>query len=683
MAGKATQGRKSAQGKKVGKGKAAVKGKAAGRRAARTRRPRLPASAAFLQGVHSAVRKDLAASTDLPTFLDSLGGLTLEERKLLVRQALVLLDQNYVHLPLKEAMHAVDPVQRLRLLLHRLEQSREGSLVSEMSFHREMTAVFTSVRDLHTNYLLPAPFNQMQAFLPFTVEEYFEGGARRYLVSHIVAGFQHETFTRGVEVVRWNGVPIHRAVGILADRHGGSNLEARHARGLERLTFRPLAISPPPDEEWVMVDYRTADGAEHQLRFDWLLFPPPGEDGVDPDAATAHAAAQGIDLEMDLIQRGKKLLYAPGVVAAEKRLARRKTAATGLASNLPSKLEAKAVDSAHGRFGYIRIRSFNVADPAAFVAEFIRLAEQLPQEGLILDVRGNGGGHIHASENLLQVLTPTAIQPEPVQFVNTPLNLRICRRHAANPLGIDLAPWVESIAQAVETGATFSRGFPITPTAAANAIGQRYHGPVVLITDARCYSATDIFAAGFQDHGIGPILGVDGNTGAGGANVWTHGLLAALLQRPAPADPDSPYQVLPKGANLRVSIRRTLRVGERSGTPLEDLGVVPDERHFMTRRDVLEGNLDLIEHAAEILAGMPVRRLAVSARAVDGGLAVEVFSQGITRLDVFLDGRPRASVDAAGERTALTLPPPAAAASKLEIRGFEHGELVAAHRLDR
>ena len=35
---------------------------------------------------------------------------------MIVEQALVLLEQNYVHLPLKMAMHAVNPVQRLRLL---------------------------------------------------------------------------------------------------------------------------------------------------------------------------------------------------------------------------------------------------------------------------------------------------------------------------------------------------------------------------------------------------------------------------------------------------------------------------------------------------------------------------------------------------------------------------------------
>ena len=45
-----------------------------------------------------------------------------------------------------------------------------------------------------------------------------------------------------------------------------------------------------------------------------------------------------------------------------------------------------------------------------------------------------------------------------------------------------------------------------------NLFGQRYYGPVALIIDALCYSTTDIFAAGFQDHEIGPVIGT--TTGA-------------------------------------------------------------------------------------------------------------------------------------------------------------------------
>ena len=42
---------------------------------------------------------------------------------------------------------------------------------------------------------------------------------------------------------------------------------------------------------------------------------------------------------------------------------------------------------------------------------------------------------------------------------------------------------------------TDKAGHPITDPAACNFIGQRYYGPVVLVTNALCYSATDIFTA--------------------------------------------------------------------------------------------------------------------------------------------------------------------------------------------
>jgi hypothetical protein len=47
------------------------------------------------------------------------------------------------------------------------------------------------------------------------------------------------------------------------------------------------------------------------------------------------------------------------------------------------------------------------------------------------------------------------------------------------------------------------------------------------------------------------------------------------------ADADSPYLPLPNGAGMRVAVRRTLRVGKRAGTPVEDLGIIPDACHFL------------------------------------------------------------------------------------------------------
>src|SRR5205814_6426911 len=59
-------------------------------------------------------------------------------------------------------------------------------------------------------------------------------------------------------------------------------------------------------------------------------------------------------------------------------------------------------------YGYIRLFSFDVSDAEKVVRTIRKLItrEDFPQEGLILDVRGNPGGNIRAAESLLQLFTP-------------------------------------------------------------------------------------------------------------------------------------------------------------------------------------------------------------------------------------------------------------------------------------
>jgi hypothetical protein len=574
-------------------------------------------------------------------------------------------------------------VHAFRLLLHRLEETEPERLPTEVDFHREMTEIFMSVRDLHTSYLLPAPFAAKVAFLPFMIADFMEDGSWRYLVVRVAAGISHPTFVSGVEVLHWNGAPISRAVWANAQRFAGSNLEARHARGVATLTTRPLLRTLPPDEEWVSVRFRNTTGAVEEIRFDWMIGTPPllatGGAGEAIDKAR-FAAAEAVDVELEFLHRTRAALFRPRVVKAAQRSRAtvRPTDSGGdsLPTTMPGVLRARSVETPTGRFGYIGIRTFNT-DPDPFVAEFVRLAEALPQNGLIVDVRGNGGGIIFAGEPLLQVLTPRRIEPETLQFINTPVNLRICRRHGADSPIVDLSPWVPSIQQSIETGSVFSNAFPISSPEACNRVGQRYHGPVVLITDAICYSTTDIFVAGFQDHAIGPILGVDGNTGAGGANVWDHSLLSSLFAQPTP-DPASPYEPMPNGSSLRVAIRRTLRVGSHAGTPVEDIGVVPDHRHFITRNDLLRDNMDLFAAATAVLAAMPVRQLSVQVTpAGDNAVQLNLTTQNLDRIDAFVNRRPQHSIDLTAPTAKLLIAKPSAAPAALRLEGYAAGELAA------
>ena len=158
--------------------------------------------------------------------------------------------------------------------------------------------------------------------------------------------------------------------------------------------------------------------------------------------------------------------------------------------------------------------------------------------------------------------------------------------------------------------------------------------------------------------------------------MWTQDLLKQLLELPTP-DASTPYKPLPRGAGMRVAIRRTLRVGSLAGTPVEDLGVRPNERHHLTRNDVLGDNADLLHHAGELLAAMPVHKLVVGANWDRGGnLRVHLEVDNLDRADVFVDARPRASVDLTGLKAEVTIPGLQEATS-VRVEGYLKGELAA------
>src|SRR3954452_23263434 len=194
--------------------------------------------------------------------------LTLAERWQIVRQAQLMIEQLYVPLPLKRAMHAVDPVQRLRLLERRLAS------YSDRRFHDEMISIFIGLRDLHTNSILPPPYAGRIASLPFRMEAYGKREAPHYIVTAIAPDFlATPPFEVGVEVTHWNGIPIDRAVALNGERNAGSNADARHARGLISMTQRPIGRLAAPEEEWVTLTFRAGD-ATHERRFAWTLFEP-------------------------------------------------------------------------------------------------------------------------------------------------------------------------------------------------------------------------------------------------------------------------------------------------------------------------------------------------------------------------------------------------------------------------
>jgi len=199
-----------------------------------------------------------------------------------------------------------------------------------------------------------------------------------------------------------------------------------------------------------------------------------------------------------------------------------------------------------------------------------------------------------------------------------------------------------------------------------------------------------MFAAGFQDNEVGEVLGTSDNTGAGGANNWTYeDLMTALRKAPA-----SPFKPLPKGADFGLAMRRSIRVGRNSGRPLEELGIVPDDRHYMTKRDLLAGNEDLLKKAAEKLRNKPIYSLSVKPFKRKGGSWGVVIScaskvrpgkgiQKISYVDIHVNGRFVSSINAengALKTTPLLLGQSEGRPTELLVQAFNHANTLVATR---
>jgi len=516
-------------------------------------------------------RRARPPGVSLSTFLARAPEVEPPERAALLALAQALLTDVYVHRQQKQARYGIDPVQQLRVLRQRMQQ------LSTRQFHDELTSIFTALRDRHTGYLAPAPYAGRAAVLPFLVESCAgPGGKPRYVVSKLARWCRADPdFRPGVQLSHWNGMPMDRAVQRNAESQRGANDDARTARGLASLTTRSLGHGMPPDDDWVVVTYRAAGGFK-EARFEWRVIDAGGQADENRPAVGSLIAH---DPAGQTVQRARQQLYAPGRVADP-----------WLETTKPSVFSARPLSARHG---YLRIWSFADGDDDGVLAEACRLVSLLPPGGIVVDIRGNPGGNVPTAERLLQIFTAGQISPAGFSLADTDVTLAMSR---ADPH--ELGRWTHSLQAAVSTGEPYSQAFPLTLHEAANdlAAERRYPGPAALIVDPLTYSAADIFAAGFQDNDLGPVLGTARTTGAGGANVWTGAQIAERT-----GDLES-WPALPSsGAAFTVAVRRATRVGGRAGLPLEDIGVAVDEVHEPTQADLTHGNRDLLRAAVRLL----------------------------------------------------------------------------------
>jgi hypothetical protein len=256
------------------------------------------------------------------------------------------------------------------------------------------------------------------ATLPFLVEAY---GDRRNAaeVSKVALAsrrIRDPHFVAGVELLRWNAVPMDRAVDIHADRETGERPDARRGRALN--------ADVPRCNTWPRRT-RTGDrrlphqGRSHEVRFDWRVVKPGRALTEDRNAPVSAA----IDPEAETARRVKPSSHRSLVRSTPQRRPR----------HARHKPRPEVGEWIHNEFQDGRrqgdqdeVEDLGYCASGASTLPTHRLRRRrarlllLPQRGLIVDLRESGRAHL-AAERMLQLATTprdrrvldaaTAIQP--------------------------------------------------------------------------------------------------------------------------------------------------------------------------------------------------------------------------------------------------------------------------------
>ena len=326
--------------------------------------------------------------------------LSASEKRAVIDAAINVVQQVYVHRAMKQAEFGIDVVPQLRAL------RAQAANIDDAGFRREMRRIFVRLRDRHTRFL---DGDVKVAKLGITIEQAFENGVPKFFITEITDS-SLPSVLEGSQVRKWQGAPLEAVIDALAEDVGAGNEQSRKAVARRYLTQRPSSRFELPAEGRVSLDIVQPDGKAKKISLAWLL--------VDPQASAPAMDQEDLGLDPDynlVVTPPHKRLRARGVSGPEKPIAWTDT-----------------IEFDGKRFGYLRIESFapRGTDTIDQAAENVRgLLTGLPTPGLIIDIRGNGGGKIALGEKILQFLRAECIPRHGYRMRASPATQAITSRN--------------------------------------------------------------------------------------------------------------------------------------------------------------------------------------------------------------------------------------------------------------
>ena len=493
---------------------------------------------------------------------------TFENKKDVVDQARLILGDVFVHrlLKLEHFGAAIDPLPMLKVL----EETMNG--MDEVTFHSKMREIFQAQRDLHTSYQMPYPYMCYRSFVPVEFKEVIAlNGQKVIAVKNIVDsealrkilldGSSLDTVQLGDVLLKYDGVEVEEALKFLEAESGGANPAAVRRVAVSSLGFSSQKYEVVPTKDLITLTLKNRLGKVYSVTLPWIS--KENETCLKDSAPTMGSKAVA---ENDNINEINEIFR-----QTKKTTTQNKNIVTGWKTAGDPILKYKVINNEFGRFGLFDLESFSpsILGVDALIQEFKKIIETdfAKTDGIIIDLRDNGGGYIGLGEGLSQLFTANNIQPAGFRMKNS-----LANAHYVNGTLGETNPFRIALKEAMEKGSYYTEPKNISSAEDINRLGQFYFRPVAILNNASCYSSCDLFSALMQDHGAAVIFGEDPNTGAGGANnVQLNTVISQLGKENL-----GPFKRLPRGQNIGFSFRQMIRVGSHAGELIEDDGVKAD-----------------------------------------------------------------------------------------------------------
>lgn len=480
---------------------------------------------------------------------------TLPQKKLVLEQAKLIVNEVYVHRELKIKTFGADPAPVFKDLETNLEK------MPTEDFHKKLSSMFTAFRDRHTLYYFPKPFACYQTILPIYLREVTDGTGKRVIaINGLVDNdevnklIKPTKIKRGDVVVSYNGEPVEKVIVKNYPISTGANNSAARHLSIQYLRFREHTLDLLPDTNTVKITLKNAQGKTYSEELPWIS---------QKDWQCISEAGGATPPSMNTEEEDVDVFF------------------------------WQVIKNQYGTFGYIEIPTFDSEKADYWVERFkvIVRDEFKNTDGLIFDVRFNGGGNSSIAEKIIQYFTPKYVKPQLDILKATDTNLLFLKTSNAKD------PFTLATLEAQKNGQRYTKPLALNNEASMNSQGQFYFKPIAVFTDGYCYSSCDMFSAHMQDNGAATIFGERETTGAGGGNVFTLDKFIGYMNG-APG----PFKQLPYGQDIWFAFRQTIRTGKNAGKLIENEGVKTEIINFPTIKDLMQDNVVQIGNISKYLA---------------------------------------------------------------------------------